>query len=747
MKREDMEETVLDMAKKLRAYADAVHGPTHARIAAVETRLQKLEDKIDENHKKLREEFREDLLQISAVQIRGSGTQRRRSPARERGYTPRAELWFFLRDCGENMNRWDGKSTAALAQRVRELKEVKTQRGSSTKRETQAFLGAIGFWRMHIPEYSQIVSPLYLVTRKKNDFHWGPEQQQAFAQIKQEIAHAVALGPVRTGPDVKNVLYSAAGNNGLSWSLWQKVPGETRGRPLGFWSRSYRGSEANYTPTEKEILAAYEGVQAASEVVGTETQLLLAPRLPVLGWMFKAEVPSTHHATDATWSKWIALITQRTHMGKLNRPGILEIITNWPEGENFGLTDEEQEQVTRAEEAPPYNQLPAEETHYALFTDGSCHIVGMNRKWKAAMWSPTRQVAEATEGEGGSSQLEELKAVQLALDIAEREGWPRLYLYTDSWMVANALWGWLKRWKEANWQRGGKPIWAAKEWKDIATRVERLPVKVRHIDAHIPKSRANEEHRNNEQVIHDCETCAAIKQAKRVKPLWYGGRWSKYKYGEAWQVDYITLPQTRQGKRYVLTMVEATTGWLETYPVPHATARNTILGLEKQVLWRHGTPERIESDNGTHFKNSLINTWAREHGIEWVYHIPYYAPAAGKVERHNALLKTQLKALGGGSFKNWEQHLAKATWLVNTRGSTNRAGPAQAEPLHTIDGDKVPVVHARGLLGKTVWIKSASSSDKPIRGVVFAQGPGCTWWIMQKDGTTRCVPQGDLIVG
>ncbi|RMC19234.1 hypothetical protein DUI87_03840 [Hirundo rustica rustica] len=99
----------------------------------------------------------------------------------------------------------------------------------TNKKETQAFLGATGFWRMHIPEYSQIVSPLYLVTRKKNDFHWGPEQQQAFAQIKREIAHAVALGPVRMGPDVKNVLYSAAGNNGLSWSLWQKVPEETWG--------------------------------------------------------------------------------------------------------------------------------------------------------------------------------------------------------------------------------------------------------------------------------------------------------------------------------------------------------------------------------------------------------------------------------------------------------------------------------------------------------------------------------------
>ncbi|RMC09641.1 hypothetical protein DUI87_13427 [Hirundo rustica rustica] len=169
-------------------------------------------------------------------------------------------------------------------------------------------------------------------------------------------------------------------------------------------------------------------------------------------------------------------------------------------------------------------------------------------------------------------------------------------------------------------------------------------------------------------------------------------------------------------------MVEATTGWLETHPVPHATAWNTILGLEKQVLWRHGTPERIESDNGTHFKNSLINTWAREHSIEWIYHIPYHAPAAEKVEQRNGLLKTTLKVLGGGTVKNWEVNLAKATWMVNTRGSISRAGPAQSEPLHTVDGDKDPVVHMKGILGKTVWINPTSGKGRPIRGIVFAQG-------------------------
>ena len=76
----------------------------------------------------------------------------------------------------------------------------------TSKQETQAFLGVVGFWRMHIPNYSLIVSPLYQVTRKKKDFKWGPEQQQAFEQIKREIVHAVALGPVRAGPDVQNVL-------------------------------------------------------------------------------------------------------------------------------------------------------------------------------------------------------------------------------------------------------------------------------------------------------------------------------------------------------------------------------------------------------------------------------------------------------------------------------------------------------------------------------------------------------------
>lgn len=125
-------------------------------------------------------------------------------------------------------------------------------------------------------------------------------------------------------------------------------------------------------------------------------------------------------------------------------------------------------------------------------------------------------------------------------------------------------------------------------------------------------------------VIHDWIVC------HNQALLWYAGQWSRYSYGDAWQTDYVTLPQTHQDEHHMLLMVGATTGWLKTYPVTHGTGQNTVLGIENQILWQHGTPEKNESGSGTHLKNNLTDKWAKECSIRWIYHIPYHAPASGK---------------------------------------------------------------------------------------------------------------------
>lgn len=153
--------------------------------------------------------------------------------------------------------------------------------------------------------------------------------------------------------------------------------------------------------------------------------------------------------------------------------------------------------------------------------------------------------------------------------------------------------------------------------------------------------------------------------------------------------------------------------------MPHATTWNTVLGLGKQVLWQHGTPERTEPDKGTHFQNNLIDTWIEDHGIEWLYHIPIC-----ENQKYSRLLKPTLRAMGGGTFKQWDAHLAKATWAVSTRGSASWASCAQSKLLHSAEEDGVPVMHRKKILGKRIWVIPMSGKDKPIHGLLLPKDLG-----------------------
>ena len=71
------------------------------------------------------QQFKEDTSYSPPVWALISAIRGRRSSAQEReyrGYTPRGTLWFYLRDHGEDMRKWDGKPTSSLEARVRELR-------------------------------------------------------------------------------------------------------------------------------------------------------------------------------------------------------------------------------------------------------------------------------------------------------------------------------------------------------------------------------------------------------------------------------------------------------------------------------------------------------------------------------------------------------------------------------------------------------------------------------------------------
>ncbi|RMC15629.1 hypothetical protein DUI87_07831 [Hirundo rustica rustica] len=127
------EDKVGVLVNKLRIYEDTVTAPFRTHVSSVETRLaEQVRSLIEEGHQKLKKELKEEIYHISPEPTRVSAIRSRYPPARERGYTPRGNLWSFLQEHGEDMRNWDGKPTSSLAARVRELKrETPTTKSSS----------------------------------------------------------------------------------------------------------------------------------------------------------------------------------------------------------------------------------------------------------------------------------------------------------------------------------------------------------------------------------------------------------------------------------------------------------------------------------------------------------------------------------------------------------------------------------------------------------------------------------------
>lgn len=71
---------------------------------------------------------------------------------------------------------------------------------------------------------------------------------------------------------------------------------------------------------------------------------------------------------------------------------------DWPEDKDFRMLPEDE--VMHAQEGTLYNKLAENEKQYALFTYGSCRIVGKHRRRKVVV-------------------MAEVKAIQMALDTAE----------------------------------------------------------------------------------------------------------------------------------------------------------------------------------------------------------------------------------------------------------------------------------------------------------------------------------------
>ncbi|XP_059961007.1 protein NYNRIN-like [Mesoplodon densirostris] len=178
-----------------------------------------------------------------------------------------------------------------------------------------------------------------------------------------------------------------------------------------------------------------------------------------------------------------------------------------------------------------------------------------------------------------------------------------------------------------------------------------------------------------------CQTCASVTPQGGLRPRIPTHQMRGHQQGEDWQVDFTHMPRCKRF-RYLFTLVDTFSGWIEAYPTAQETADTVTSILLRHIIPQFGLPTSIQSDNGPTFVSQVVQQVSKALHITWKLHIPYRPQSSGKVERANGILKDHLTKLSLEVRVSWPELLH----LALTRIRASPRGPTVLSPFEVLYG-------------------------------------------------------------
>lgn len=131
-------------------------------------------------------------------------------------------------------------------------------------------------------------------------------------------------------------------------------------------------------------------------------------------------------------------------------------------------------------------------------------------------------------------------------------------------------------------------------------------------------------------------------------------------------IDFVgPLPLTKNGNKYIIVAMDYLTKWPEAKATPSATAEDTEKFIYEEIICRHGCPQKILTDRGTHFNNRLIDSLMERFKIRHLLSTPYHPQTNGLVERFNRTLCESLAKLVN-QVNEWDEYIAPVLFAYRT---------------------------------------------------------------------------------
>ena len=154
-------------------------------------------------------------------------------------------------------HRISSQGLSPLSQRVESLQEFALPQDYAGLRR---FLGAMNFYRKHIPHFATICEPLYSLlgstNQRNHTLSWNEEEIAAFEKIKQALSEATLLYHI--SPSQTYHLVTDASNTAVGAALHQQS--DDGSKPIAFFSKRLSSTQKSYSAFDRELLAVYLSV-------------------------------------------------------------------------------------------------------------------------------------------------------------------------------------------------------------------------------------------------------------------------------------------------------------------------------------------------------------------------------------------------------------------------------------------------------------------------------------------------------
>ena len=161
---------------------------------------------------------------------------------------------------------------------------------------------------------------------------------------------------------------------------------------------------------------------------------------------------------------------------------------------------------------------------------------------------------------------------------------------------------------------------------------------------------------------HDCQTHTNLNlvspsELYSMTSPWPFLVWSIYVIGRI-------APKALNGHEYVLVAIDYFTKWVEVASYSILKAKHVAWFLENNIICRFGVPQKIISDNGSHFEGE-VRRIMEEYSIEHYQSSPSQPQANGAIEAANKNVKNNLTKMVV-TYKDWAEKLRFSLWGYRT---------------------------------------------------------------------------------